>query len=1132
MGGSIATVSIVDRGSYTGSVSAVVPGVSITGQRGIGAVFNVLYRVKELLLNKAGACYTNPELTFTGGVGEGAEIALSVQDGVVADAVTVNDAGAGYSPSRTWIAADDGGYGGIFTPVFNATYGITDVVIESGGQGYTDGTFTIQGYTASRTCTCTAASTTVYCSSVANLVPGMLVTGTLLSATRTVAAVDSTLNTVTLDASTGVSSGTATLTFAPDPADIDYTVENGCIVAANVRKSGEYYISSLSSITIDTVAGTGAALTPVITDGKLRQVIVETHGSGYDPEVDTATLETTAAAATGTLTVAGTGVVRRIDVLHSGEGYKTGVPLVLELDEPTNPTLANGGRQAVVRPSILDGEIDAVEVIDGGYGYEAGASYTLTGGGGSSFTMTVNVSVPTKTVESITVNNSGSGYSLGTRIVLLGDGFGATATPVLDTGVNKLYIADPGEGYVYPDCLIYEGANASAEYALEQVRGYISTAMQISAGTGYTTPIVTVYDNEGKGRLTTTVSGGGIDTLTIARNGFYTSVPIIHIVGNGNNATAHCTLDANGRLATIVIDTVGTGYTYAHAYLSTSTPTTDATITAVQTKGISAVEITDGGSSYENCNVVVIGEGSGFDATAILEGVGNLQSVTLTDAGSGYTSVPVITITDTGSIGAISEVSIVAPGTGYRTLPRCTIYPRSNRSLIKVVNAALYSINDVVMGVNSETEGVVVMVDTERDLLVVDLYDEDVGFETGEDLYADALPASTVQWYTQRSNASVVALGRNIGSVTSVTVLDSGYGYDEVPYVQFPQVFITTDQGIGFTKNELVYVANYNYPIGDDDEPDYTAGPHAYVLDFDVSANLLVLYNTDMHLLPFTISAEDYTPFILESGDTLVNEANYVVDYATSLIGANTGTEVRIKHYDRANGNPVIAGEDTHGTIFDSTAGMLSEYTRKLHDGQRIQDFAYYIKSGLQLKDYERVLAALLHPAGYKQYGDVSIETYLELAFRIFESTGGAGSGGIVGSVVLILFAALGEVYLRNAQNITTLIFPSPYSVQEDVTHFSEDFTPPETEELKFSWYPVEGTLIWNTENPLDPDPIYTSEPSGPNGSPNTDISSTPIDLWSDFTFETLPTTLEWTGSRSWMRQMTHEAFVRIELGD
>ncbi len=1119
MGGEIATVSIVDRGEYTGVLPARVTARSITGT-GEQAVFDVLYRVKALSIDNAGACYINPTLTFAGGVGDGAEIALGLSDGVV-NGVTVNTAGSGYLPSRTRITPDNNGYGAILSPIYNATYGISDVEIESGGTGYTAGSFTIQGYSTTRTGTCTAASTTVYLNTVVNLVVGMQVTGSLLSSTREIAAIDTTLNTITLDASTGVSSGTTMLTFAPDPADIDYTVVDGVITSAQVRNPGAYYAESLTTIGITTSTGSGAVLTPEIFEGKLRNVVIANGGSAYD-SADVATVTTTATSATGSLTTAGTGTVRRITVLNSGEGYRPGTPLVLTVSTPTSPTLANGGRQAVVRPSILDGEIDAVEVIDGGYGYVDGvATLSITGGGGSSFAATVHVNVVSKRVETIEVTNSGSGYSLGTRVELLGDGTGAAATAVLDTGVNALYIEDGGSGYVQPDCLIYDAANASAEYTLSAVNGVIRSATAVSIGSGYTTPVVTVYDNEGLARLSVNLNAGEVDTIDIVRNGFYTAVPDVSIIGDGTGATATAALDANGRLTTITVTASNADYTWAHAILISNTPTTDAVISGVQHRGISAITVDSGGINYENCNVAIIGDGFGCDASAIIEGVGNLESVSLDTAGSGYTAVPRITVVDDGAIGAISAVSVVEPGDGYATMPRCTVPINYARSLVAVDDVTGFAITDVITGADSLVEGVIVMIDTVRNLLVVDVYPDAVGF--GEDVHWQASEVvenesavtAIVQWATMVSNAAVAAIGTDIGAVRSVRVHEGGYGYDEVPYVQFPQVFITTDQGIGFRNAELVYVANYNYPLDDDDNPVYTQGPHGYVHSFDMSSNLLVLYRTNMHLLPFTISTEDYTPFVLESGDTLVNEANFLVDYATTLVGSVTGTEVRIRYYDRANGHAVRGGMWSDVNVFDTTAGMLSEYTRCLHNGERIQDFAYYIKSGLQLKDYERVLASLLHPAGYKQYGDVTIETFVELLFGIFESTGGVGSGGITGSVVLVLLAALANLALRDAQNETTLIFPTPYDLDEVVQIFYDEFTPPELDGInndwlnKFSYYPVEGHVS--------------------NGDT---YSSTPIDLWADFTFETLASTERWTDDRSWMRQMTHEAYITIETGD
>ena len=66
-------------------------------------------------------------------------------------------------------------------------------------------------------------------------------------------------------------------------------------------------------------------------------------------------------------------------------------------------------------------------------------------------------------------------------------------------------------------------------------------------------------------------STGGISSITVTNPGFqYSVVPTVTILGDGVDATATATLDANGRVKTITVTNPGTGYTAAIVKITTA----------------------------------------------------------------------------------------------------------------------------------------------------------------------------------------------------------------------------------------------------------------------------------------------------------------------------------------------------------------------------------------------------------------------------------------------------------------------------------------------------------------------------------------------------------------------------------
>ncbi len=68
------------------------------------------------------------------------------------------------------------------------------------------------------------------------------------------------------------------------------------------------------------------------------------------------------------------------------------------------------------------------------------------------------------------------------------------------------------------------------------------------------------------------------------------------------------------------------------------------------------------------------------------------------------------------------------------------------------------------------------------------------------------------------------------------------------------------------------------------------------------------------------------------------------------------------------------AGDWQQGTNqFVSNKGFVSDKNIRIHDGDRYQKFSYLIKSGLNLNDWSNTFTKLVHPAGFRYFGEIGI---------------------------------------------------------------------------------------------------------------------------------------------------------------
>ena len=288
------------------------------------------------------------------------------------------------------------------------------------------------------------------------------------------------------------------------------------------------------------------------------------------------------------------------------------------------------------------------------------------------------------TVASLSILNPGAGY-----IPLItftgGGGTGAAAIAIINSSgaVTGVTITSGGSGYTSAPTVAFTNVTAPRVRATgtATVSGGIVTGINIGTA-GDFRPTVTVQTATGGG----TTSTGWIATLAITGEvasiaggnaGNYLPTLAFSAPGGspaGTTATATCTVDPQGGIATVTMGTGGTKYT--------SEPTL--TITPKVSDSTAADLIIHLGTEIAKCavwNGTTLG--GKWVKREVVDAGHALTSIEVVHGGTGFTTAPTVTITGGGGAGAtatasvsggvITGITLGAAGTGYKTNPTITL---------------------------------------------------------------------------------------------------------------------------------------------------------------------------------------------------------------------------------------------------------------------------------------------------------------------------------------------------------------------------------------------------------------------------------------------------------------------------
>lgn len=359
---------------------------------------------------------------------------------------------------------------------------------------------------------------------------------------------------------------------------------------------------------------------------KILRVDVADGGIGYDSTANNILIFTGGAGsgANATFVNNSLGSIISVTMVANGTGY-TSVPTV-----STNAT-ANG-----VGANLVPVLANSITFTSTAGGYNAIAYFTNTASGN---------------VASITVSNNGFGYT-GTTTATISDPVGTGATFTVAANSAGILFATNDILYVTNGSV-----NAVANVAIN-ANSFLTSIDVTNSGAGFSPSTLFIYAANSSGGNTRYFNNTSIRSISVVNGGYtgFCSNSDVMTISNGAiNASANIVSNTVGGLSTINLTVSGLGFANHASLVMKLTNATGGDIRYFNDYIVNSYSISDGGSGYNNTDVVVISSTGSINATAniVTSTTGTISAIQFNNRGKGI--LPWY----------VANVNIVAGGTGY-----------------------------------------------------------------------------------------------------------------------------------------------------------------------------------------------------------------------------------------------------------------------------------------------------------------------------------------------------------------------------------------------------------------------------------------------------------------------------------
>ena len=434
------------------------------------------------------------------------------------------------------------------------------------------------------------------------------------------------------------------------------------------------------------------------------------------------------------------------------------------------------------------------------------------------------------------------------------------------------------------------------------------------------------------------VTGGTISD----RGSYYTDDQTIHVptgssAGNGE-ATAAIDAISSGEVDGFIVDDAGTGYVVGDALVFNNTGAGGSSVAA-------KVGVVGGGFAPEDGTVAQLKMNA--DDHIVLE-----PYTTVTDSTGGDKIVietgTFANLSVSSQSGEITDILLTNSGNNYSLLPKVSSITSSGGSSgkvrpfsnsigqaqdIKITNYGLEYGGDFQLVTESGNNGYVLLEDNTGDILLFE--DEDY----------------ILQVSTAAQTFNIIA--------------------ENDDYIKVANVNATPE--LLFYRNAILKDVSGTWSI------DSALTSHnGTVVSYDTDRQLLTVKITSL----MNIVNEDNTGdnILFEDEDTMIYEDE--VQWGNNTSATMSAVTSTIAHASYATGTATVGGIATSiGTSYNDKS-KVSESSIRIQDSYYYQDYSYEIAVGQSLNEYRDALKKSTHPAGWQEFGKVSLATLVSARIK------------------------------------------------------------------------------------------------------------------------------------------------------
>jgi len=429
---------------------------------------------------------------------------------------------------------------------------------------------------------------------------------------------------------------------------------------------------------------------------------------------------------------------------------------------------------------------------------------------------------------------------------------------------------------------------------------------------------------------------------------------------------------------------------------------TDLTIRATVKSIVTGGTISDRGSYYTDDQTVHIPTGSSAgngEATAKVDAIslGEVDGFIVDDAGTGYVVGDALVFNNTGAGGSSVAAQVGVVGGGFAPEDG-TVAQLKMKADDHIVLEPYTTVTDSKSG-----DKIVIETGTFANLSVSSQSGEitDIRITNPGNSYS-LLPKVSSITSSAGASGKVRPFSNSIGQAQDVKITNFGLEYGS-------DFQLVTESGTG--SFDIVTEDDNNIKIANvNPTPELLFYRNAILKDVSgtwvadsalTSHNgTVVAYDSDRQLLTVQINSllnvvnEDNSGdnILFEDEDTMIYEDE--VQWGTGTSATMSGVTSTIAHASYATGTATVGGIATSiGTSFNDKS-KVSEDAARIQDSYYYQDYSYEIAVGQSLSEYRDALKKSTHPAGWQEFGKVSLATLVSARIKTPAGTDVSGFEG------------------------------------------------------------------------------------------------------------------------------------------